>query len=92
MASPTYKNCQSCGMPLSKDTKGGGTEKDGTKSAIYCSYCYTNGAFNGGDVSLNEFSEITRQGMISSGQGKFFAWLFSRPFMLSHLERWKNKS
>jgi hypothetical protein len=84
------KNCQSCGMPLSKDTKGGGTEKDGTKSTKYCSYCYANGAFVGGNVTLQEFSEISRKGMIASGKNKFFAWLFSRPFMLEHLERWKN--
>lgn len=46
MTEKKYKNCQSCGMPLHKDTKGGGTEKK---------------------------------------------WLFSRPFMLGHLERWKTK-
>lgn len=26
-----HKNCQSCGMPFSKDEKGGGTEKNGEK-------------------------------------------------------------
>ncbi|WP_224768159.1 zinc ribbon domain-containing protein [Metabacillus idriensis] len=34
-----YKNCQSCGMPLSKDEHGGGTEADGSKSTKYCSRC-----------------------------------------------------
>jgi hypothetical protein len=29
-----YKNCQSCGMPLKKDSKGGGTNADGTKSMM----------------------------------------------------------
>ena len=86
-----YKNCQSCAMPFSKDTQGGGTEKDGTKSTKYCSYCYENGAFIGGDVSLKEFSEMSRKGMIEGGKNKVFAWLFSRPFMLGHLDRWKNK-
>lgn len=76
-------------MPLHKDPKGGGTEKDGSKSLKYCSYCYTAGEFNGGDVSLKEFSEASKNGMIQSGHNKFFAWLFSRPFMLGHLERWK---
>lgn len=28
----TFKNCQSCGMPLKKDEKGGGTNTDGSKS------------------------------------------------------------
>ena len=27
----TMKQCQSCGMPLSKDPGGGGTERDGTQ-------------------------------------------------------------
>ena len=90
MTQLTYKNCQSCGMPLSKDTQGGGTEKDGTKSTKYCSYCYTNGEFKGGNVTLKEFSELSRKGMIEGGKNKFIAWLFSRPFMVGHLERWKN--
>jgi hypothetical protein len=85
------KNCQSCGMPLNKDQQGGGTEIDGTRSQKYCSYCYVNGAFVGGDVSLKEFSEASRKGMIAGGNSTFFAWLFSRPFMLGHLERWKFK-
>lgn len=79
-------------MPLHKDPQGGGTEKDGTKSIKYCSYCYSNGEFNGGNVSLKEFSEASRTGMIEGGHNKFFAWLFSRPFMLGHLERWKSKN
>ena len=77
-------------MPLNKDKQGGGTEQNGTKSTKYCSYCYANGEFNGGNVTLKEFSELSRKGMIESGQNKLFAWLFSRPFMLGHLERWKN--
>ncbi|WP_307428899.1 zinc ribbon domain-containing protein [Bacillus sp. V2I10] len=38
----TYKNCQSCGMPLYRDEHGGGTEANGTKSSKYCSHCYQN--------------------------------------------------
>lgn len=91
MTNTIYKNCQSCGMPLNKDVQGGGTEKDGSKSQKYCSLCYSNGQFNGGDISLQEFSEASRKGMIASGKSKFFAWIFSRPFMLGHLERWKSK-
>jgi hypothetical protein len=29
--SETNKNCQSCGMPLKRDLKGGGTNADGSK-------------------------------------------------------------
>lgn len=37
--------CQSCGMPMTSDGALNGTEKDGTKNADYCHYCYENGAF-----------------------------------------------
>jgi hypothetical protein len=40
-----YKLCQSCGFPLKKDKKGGGTEKDGSVSKKYCSMCYETGKF-----------------------------------------------
>ncbi len=89
MTEKNNKNCQSCGMPISKDQNGGGTEKDGSKSKLYCSFCYANGEFVGGNVSLEAFSKMTQKGMIEGGQNRFFAWLFSRPFMLGHLARWK---
>ena len=92
MTQQTYKNCQSCGMPLSKDPLGGGTEKDGTKNTKYCSYCYDKGELKGGNLTLKEFSELSRKGMVEGGHNKLFAWLFSRPFMLGHLERWKSKN
>jgi hypothetical protein len=91
MENQTYTNCQSCGIPLSKDPHRGGTEADGSKSGKYCGRCYENGTFKGGNVSLREFSEWSRKGMIESGNNRFFAWFFSRPFLLKHLDRWKNK-
>jgi len=39
------KFCQSCGMPLKKDPKNGGTNVDGTQSELYCIYCYQNRTF-----------------------------------------------
>ena len=86
-----YKNCQSCGIPLHRDQQGGGTEKDGSKSARYCSFCYANGEFKSGNITLKEFSELSRRAMVEGGHNKLFAWLFSRPFMIGHLERWKIK-
>jgi hypothetical protein len=38
-------------MPFSKDEKGGGTEADGTKSALYCSHCYASGQFTQPDMT-----------------------------------------
>lgn len=46
-----YKNCQSCGMPINKDPEKGGTNADGSKSGMYCSYCYTNGVFTQPEIS-----------------------------------------
>ncbi len=39
------KFCQSCGMPMGQTDEHYGTERDGSKSADYCSYCYEGGAF-----------------------------------------------
>lgn len=78
--------CQSCGMPLSKDPQGGGTNADGSKTEKYCSYCYENGdfKFNG---TVTEFQEHCRMKMKEGGHSHFAAWLFSRG--LKRLERWK---
>ena len=40
-------------MPMSKDEKGGGTNKDGTRNADYCSHCYGNGTWMT-DMSLDD--------------------------------------
>jgi len=87
--SKTNKFCQSCGMPMSKDPQGGGTEKDGTKSLKFCHWCYKDGEFLGGDT-LAEFCENARKGMIASGDAnRFMAWLYTRKIFLRNLERWK---
>ena len=83
------KICQSCGMPLSKDPQGGGTNADGTISDKYCSYCYQNGVLAGEGMTVEEFQEFCRQKMVEGGYNKFMAWLFTRG--LKRLERWKNK-
>ncbi len=82
----TYKFCQSCGMPLKRDPEGGGTNLDGTKSLMYCSYCYQNGEFTF-TGNVNEFQDFCRKTMMEAGQNKFISWLFTRG--MSRLERWK---
>jgi len=52
--------CQSCGMPLSKDEKGGGTEADGRLSAEYCSHCYLGGAFTNPTLTAEQMVERVR--------------------------------
>ncbi len=81
------KRCESCGMPMSKDPQGGGTNADGTKNEQYCSYCYLDGKFTF-EGTVKDFQEFCRKMMIESGMSKFTSWLFTRG--MSRLPRWKN--
>ena len=83
------KNCQSCGMPLKQDPKGGGTNADGSISTLYCSYCYENGAFLYSGTDVKAFQEHCRVKMIEGGHNKFVSWLFTRG--MNRLDRWKSK-
>ncbi|MDC7223363.1 MAG: zinc ribbon domain-containing protein [Spirochaetales bacterium] len=84
-----YKYCQSCGFPLKKDEKGGGTEADGSKSPKYCSMCYEKGEF----LTPPEVDRAAKMQkfcigeMKKAGMSGFFAWLATRP--IPKLERWK---
>jgi len=82
-----YKNCQSCGMPLKRDAKGGGSNADGSLSMKYCSYCFEKGEFiyKGNDVYA--FQDYCKQKMMEGGHSKFTSWLFTRG--MKRLERWK---
>jgi Putative zinc ribbon domain len=83
----TYKNCQSCGMPMKKDPAGGGTNADGSKSAMYCSYCYTNGAFHNPDWTVQQMQAFCKQKLQEMGFPGFFAGLMV--WNLPKLKRWK---
>ena len=85
----SFKNCQSCGMPLKRDEKGGGTNADGSKSKMYCSYCYEKGEFIYKGEDVNEFQDFCKMKMIEGGHSKFTSWLFTRG--MKRLDRWKNK-
>jgi len=84
----TYKNCQSCGMPLRKDPNGGGTNADGTKSEMYCSYCYKDGAFTR-DCTVQEMQEFCKGKLKEMGFPGFLAgWMVKG---LPKLERWRGR-
>jgi hypothetical protein len=83
------KNCQSCGMPFSKDTEGGGSEKNGTKSVLYCSHCYQNGAFTLPNLTVNEMKERVKGKLIEFGIPKVFTRFFTRN--IHKLDRWNIK-
>jgi hypothetical protein len=83
------KNCQSCGMPLKKDSKGGGTNADGTRSQLYCSYCYENGMFKQPDWTASQMQEFAKGKLKEMGFPGFLAGLFT--MNIPKLERWRNK-
>ena len=90
MEKKTYKQCQSCGMPLKKDLEGGGSESDGTRSSMYCSSCYKNGAFTEPDITPEQM--IARNNTILKEEmhwTRFMRWLAKK--QIPKLERWKTK-
>jgi len=85
--SPTYKNCQSCGMPLKRDEKGGGTNADGSKNGMYCSHCYELGKFCRPNVTAPEMQALVKQKLKGMGFPGFIAGFFTRG--IPKLERWR---
>ena len=86
-AMKTYQSCQSCGMPLSRDEKGGGTEVDGSRSAKYCSHCYAAGKFVLPDITVSQMRDRVRTKMTEMGFPKFLGAFFTRN--IPNLERWQ---
>lgn len=83
------KYCQSCAMPMGATDEMYGTEKDGTKSADYCKYCYENGAFTF-EGTMQEMVEICVPPMVESNSG--MTETQAREMMLGFLptlKRWK---
>ena len=85
-----YKNCQSCGMPMKKDELGGGTNSDGSKSTVYCSHCYENGAFKNPGLTVTEMRARVKEKLKEFGFPGFIAGWFTKG--IPNLERWKNKA
>lgn len=83
----TYRNCQSCGMPLKKDEKGGGTNADGSRSAKYCSHCYQDGRYTTPDITVDGMQELVRGKMREMGFPSLLGWFFTRG--IPRLERWR---
>jgi hypothetical protein len=87
METKSFKNCQSCGMPLSRDERGGGTNADGSKSGMFCSHCYEGGRFTLPDITADEMRERVKGKLKEAGFPGFLAGLFSRK--VPKLERWR---
>ena len=87
---PKGPACQSCGMPLSRDPRGGGTNADGTLSSEYCSRCYESGAFTQPNITAAEMTALVEEKLRSMHFPGFIARRFSRE--VPSLRRWKNRS
>jgi hypothetical protein len=86
----TYKSCQSCAIPFKFAPENGGTEADGTKSTMYCSYCYKDGQFTDDCKTAQEMQKLCMENMVKTMKyPKFIAWLFTRS--IPKLERWRKK-
>ncbi len=75
-------------MPLKRDPEGGGTNADGSKSTLYCSKCYQNGAFTNPDFTAEQMQDLVKGKLREMGFPGFLAGLFTRN--IPKLERWKN--
>jgi hypothetical protein len=82
-----YKLCQSCGMPLKKDKMGGGTNIDGSKSILYCSYCYVHGRFQNIEIDTPKKMQAFIKGKLKDvGFPGFVADLIT--LNIPKLKRW----
>ena len=82
-----YKNCQSCGMPLKKDKMVGGTNIDGSKSILYCSYCYVNGRFQNIEIDTpKKMQAYNKDKLKDIGFPGFLAGLIT--LNIPKLKRW----
>ena len=55
--------CQSCSMPINNPALAG-TEKDGSPSKDYCTYCYQAGRFVNPGLTMQEMELIVREQMV----------------------------
>lgn len=84
------KQCQSCGMPLSKDPswQWWWTEKNGSISELYCSLCYRDGVFCYVWNDVEEFKNIVDLEMQKSD----YWWFMRKMTRLSIPHLWRRKT
>ena len=81
------KSCQSCGMPWDKDPNGGGNNADGSKSDLYCSYCYKDGAFVKPDWTAADMQAYAVQVLVKKGIPEMLGKILTKE--IPNLKRWK---
>lgn len=74
---------------IKKDSKGGGTITDGTKSMMYCSHCFDEGKFLQPDITVAQMQEFVKNKLKEMKFPGFLASFFAKG--IPKLERWKNQ-
>jgi hypothetical protein len=77
-------------MPLKRDKQGGGTNRDGTKSTVYCSHCFDSGEFTMPELSAAEMQARVKSKLREMGLPSVAAWFFARK--VPKLARWNPDS
>jgi hypothetical protein len=85
----SYKHCQSCGMPLRRDRRGGGSNADGTRSRTYCSRCLVGGRFLNPTLTVEQMQVLVEEKLRERGFPGFLGWIFTS--RIPKLERWSGK-
>jgi Putative zinc ribbon domain len=74
-------------MPLSRDPERGGTNADGSKSALFCSLCFANGKFRHPEFTAAQMQEFCVEQLRKKGMPRVMAWFFTRG--IPRLQRWR---
>lgn len=82
--------CQSCGLLLSKDLEGGGTNSDGSRSEEYCSDCFQYGNFTEPWLSAEQVKARLKGRLTGKGMPGMIANIFTPD--VSRLRRWENSN
>lgn len=90
MLGPKGPFCQSCGMPLSRDPLGGGTNQDGSHNSEYCSHCYRDGRFTEPSLTADQMIEKVQGKLRRMHFPQFLARRFTRT--IPTLNRWQATS
>jgi hypothetical protein len=75
-------------MPM-QNGKYAGSEKDGSKSNIYCELCYKGGEFINPDMTIGEMKDFVDNALKEKGWWLPLRWMAK--MQLPNLERWKTK-
>ncbi len=87
MFKPKGPICQSCGMPLGRDPRGGGTNADGSLSTEYCSHCFQEGQFTEPNITAAEMTAKVEGKLREMHFPGFLARRFARD--TPNLRRWQ---